>query len=61
MKDKQRSNEIKKFAERLKVEVSMKERPCCREYDIGYNTGYSEAQFDFCNLVDKLLKEFLNE
>lgn len=52
---------VKEFADRLKVEAPFKSRLCCKEYDIGYNDGYSETRFDFCTLIDELLKEYENE
>ena len=49
---------VKEFAEKLIFEMPVKNRLCCREYDIGYNDGYSEARFDFCASINKLLKEY---
>lgn len=48
----------KEFADRLKLETIVESRLCVREYDIGYNDGYSEAYYNFHNTIDELLKEY---
>lgn len=49
---------IKEFAERVKLETTVGNRLCVREYDIGYNDGYSEAYYSFHKIIDGLLKEY---
>lgn len=52
---------VKEFAERLKIETTVGNRLCVKEYDIGYNDGYSEAYYNFHKTIDELLKEYENE
>ena len=59
--DKAKSEAYKEFAERLKLETIVKSRLCVKEYDIGYNDGYSEAYYNFHNTIDELLNEYENE
>lgn len=49
---------VKEFAERVKLETTVNNRLCVREYDIGYNDGYSEAYYSFHKIIDGLLKEY---
>lgn len=49
---------VREFADRLKLETIVESRLCVREYDIGYNDGYSEACYNFHNTIDELLKEY---
>lgn len=49
---------VKEFAERVKLETTVDNRLCVREYDIGYNDGYSEAYYSFHKIIDGLLKEY---
>ena len=49
---------VKEFADKLKLETIVENRLCVREYDIGYNDGYSEACYNFHNTIDDLLKEY---
>lgn len=49
---------VKEFAERLKIETTVGNRLCVKEYDIGYNDGYSEAYYNFHKTIDELLKEY---
>ena len=51
-------NAVKEFAERVKFETTVDNRLCVREYDIGYNDGYSEAYYNFHKTIDELLKEY---
>lgn len=53
-----RKKAVEEFAEKLKFEMPVKNCLCCREYDIGYNDGYSEARFDFYASINELLKEY---
>ena len=48
---------VKEFAEELKFEMPINQRVCCREYDIGYNDGYSEALYRMVGIIDAKLKE----
>lgn len=52
------TNAVKEFAERVKLETTVDNRLCVREYDIGYNDGYSEAYYSFHKIIDGLLKEY---
>jgi hypothetical protein len=52
------ANAVKEFAERVKLETTVDNRLCVREYDIGYNDGYSEAYYSFHKIIDGLLKEY---
>ena len=56
--DKTQNVVVKEFAERLKLETIVKSRLCVKEYDIGYNDGYSEAYYNFHNTIDELLNEY---
>lgn len=49
---------VKEFAERVKFGTTVDNRLCVREYDIGYNDGYSEAYYSFYKIIDGLLKEY---
>lgn len=49
---------VKEFSERLKIETTVRNRLCVKEYDIGYNDGYSEAYYNFHKTIDELLKEY---
>lgn len=51
-------NAVKEFAERVKLKTIVDNRLCVREYDIGYNDGYSEAYYSFHKIIDGLLKEY---
>lgn len=51
------TNAVKEFAERVKLETTVDNRLCVREYDIGYNDGYSEAYYNFHKTIDELLEE----
>lgn len=53
-----KTNAVKEFAERVKLETTVDNRLCVREYDIGYNNGYSEAYYSFHKIIDGLLKEY---
>nr|DAJ44876.1 MAG TPA: hypothetical protein [Caudoviricetes sp.] len=53
-----KGNAVKEFAERVKFETTVDNRLCVREYDIGYNDGYSEAYYSFHKIIDGLLKEY---
>lgn len=53
-----KGNAVKEFAERVKLETTVDNRLCVREYDIGYNDGYSEAYYSFHKIIDGLLKEY---
>lgn len=55
------TNAVKEFAERIKLETTVDNRLCVREYDIGYNDGYSEAYYGFHKIIDGLLKEYEND
>lgn len=52
------TNAVKEFAERVKLETTVDNRLYVREYDIGYNDGYSEAYYSFHKIIDGLLKEY---
>lgn len=52
------TNAVKEFAERVKLETTVDNRLCVREYDIGYNDGYSKAYYSFHKIIDGLLKEY---
>lgn len=52
---------VKDFAERVKFETIVENRLCVKEYDIGYNDGYSEAYYNFHKNIDELLKEYEND
>ena len=54
----EKKNAVKEFAERVKLETTVDNRLCVREYDIGYNDGYSEAYYSFHKIIDGLLKEY---
>ena len=54
----QRKQAVKEFAERLKIEATVENRLCVKEYDIGYNDGYSEAYYNFHKTIDELLSEY---
>ena len=56
--EKARKNAVKEFAERVKFGTTVDNRLCVREYDIGYNDGYSEAYYSFHKIIDGLLKEY---
>ena len=56
--EKARKNAVKEFAERVKFGTTVDNRLCVREYDIGYNDGYSEAYYSFHKIIDELLKEY---
>lgn len=49
---------VKEFAERVKFGTTVDNRLCVREYDIGYNDGYSEAYYSFHKIIDELLREY---
>ena len=42
----------------VKFETTVDNRLCVREYDIGYNDGYSEAYYSFHKIIDELLNEY---
>nr|DAG38858.1 MAG TPA: hypothetical protein [Caudoviricetes sp.] len=54
----EKKNAVKEFAERVKFETAVDNRLCVREYDIGYNDGYSEAYYNFHKTIDEILKEY---
>lgn len=56
--EKAQKNAVKEFAERVKLKTIVDNRLCVREYDIGYNDGYSEAYYSFHKIIDELFKEY---
>lgn len=54
----EKAQAVKEFAERLKIETTVENRLCVKEYDIGYNDGYSEAYYNFHKTIDELLEEY---